>query len=104
MRALYFKTKFSRPARVVSLTALCGIVLSALFSFEAVAANAEKDVVGSASDLTLTGSYSPSGTPAPTSDVTFKSGTTYTNAATLTMTKNVDLTMGTLNDLNATAI
>ena len=64
----------------------------------AVAANAEKDVLTTATDLTAGASYLGGGTPGATWDVTF---TNATYGAT-TFTVNANLTLGTLNNLNAT--
>lgn len=61
--------------------------------------NTEKDVLTTATNLSAAASYSPSGTPTPTSDVTFTSST-YTGTTFGTSTNS--LSMGTLNDLDAT--
>jgi fibronectin-binding autotransporter adhesin len=64
-------------------------------------ANTEKDVNTNASaDLSSSTNYTPSGTPAPTNDTTFKSAT-YTNT-TFTLPSGGSLNTGTLNDLDAT--
>jgi fibronectin-binding autotransporter adhesin len=62
-------------------------------------ANTEKDVVNGQTNLSASGTYSPSGTPTPTSDVAFTS-TTYTSTTFGVSTNS--LSMGTLNDLDAT--
>lgn len=63
----------------------------------AIAANTEKDVLTTATDLTAGASYSGGGTPGTAWDATF---TTATYGAT-TFTVNTNLGLGTLNDLDA---
>jgi fibronectin-binding autotransporter adhesin len=66
-----------------------------------VRANTEKDVNTNASaDLSNGTNYTPSGTPAPTNDTTFKSAT-YTTT-TFTLPSGGSLNTGTLDDLDAT--
>lgn len=65
--------------------------------------NVEKDVINSAADLGVAAAYSPTVLPATTNDVTFPSGTAYANPTTLTVL-SANITMGTLNELNATAL
>ena len=73
-------------------------VLIALLGRSARAANSELDVKTTATDLTASASYVQATTPTTTSDITFTSSTY--NA--LTFTANTNLSVGTVNDLDAT--
>src|SRR5262249_26048796 len=89
-------------ARHFSIALAIGVLI-AVFARSALAANTEKDVVAGATDLGDPGAYNPSGLPTTTNDVTFLSATSYTNPTTLPVTAS-SISMGTLNDLNATAL
>ena len=68
------------------------------------AANTNNNIVAGAADLgiTTTATYT-TANPTTTTDITFAAATTYANAGSLLL-NNATLSVGTLNDLNATAI
>ena len=72
---------------------------SALLASWAQAANIPLTVVNGQTDLTSSSTYSPAVTPTATNDVVFSG--TYSPAA---FTLNSSLTIGSLNDLSATAL
>ena len=87
-----------------TLTVL-GLVVTAAVSTGhlALAANTEDDVKAAATDLGINTTVTYNAVAGTTSDVTFAAATTYTNAGSLLL-NNGALSIGTLDDLNASAI
>ena len=78
-------------------------------SSAALAVNTENDVLADAQDLgnILAPPYSSGALPTQTQDVIFRSDFTYANASSLIVTTGAtgtNISMGTLNDLNATPL
>ena len=96
-----------RPARAFSI-ALAAATVAGLSGSPA-RANTQNDVVAAAQDLASTAAppYSSGALPTATDDVTFRSDVAYANASSLILTAGaagVNISMGTLNDLNATPL
>src|SRR4051794_15870255 len=98
-------TRHRRPSvRLILAAAMASAGLSA-----AAQGNTENDVLPSAQDLAATASppYSSGTLPAITDDVTFGAAVTYLNPSSLILTAGatgVNISMGSLNDLNATPL
>src|SRR5437762_2442899 len=104
------KSKLSRIKSMKSKSICCkflalslGLTVASLspFASPSAYANTADNVTNGQSDLTVAGTYS-GGLPGTTSDVTFLGGITYSPTAFTLNTNGTNLSIGTLDDLDAT--
>ena len=93
--------KFSVHPYISPRQCLLSLAFAALLLTPGAYANSEDDVLAGATDLSNSASYTTA--PTTTSDVTFPAATTYVTPAGFTL-NTAAISIGTLNDLNATAL
>ncbi|HEX4083929.1 MAG TPA: hypothetical protein VHY22_03380 [Chthoniobacteraceae bacterium] len=89
-----------RPSRI---PAALGVMML-IFAVSAPAmANTKSFITGTAADLGAAGAYTSGSLPGTSSDVVFASGTSYTNASSLSVS-TASLSIGTMNDANSASL